>query len=249
MAIKAVMIDSREPKHIQSLCFDGAIKAVTMLDYGDALITTDDGEMICVERKTPTDLLGSIADERLFAQMRGIKALTEWAYLVITGELTANVAGLVVADKRTTGWRYDSVWGALLTAQEMGVRVVMCAHEGDYEAAVMRLCNRRRGAEYIIKPTVDAREMTQAERFLTSLPGIGLERAQALLGEFNGRACDALAWLTWHRWSADYHIPGIGDATKKAVRKAIGMDDSMVFDVVPDEMLQKVSIQKAKVAA
>lgn len=239
MSITAVMLDNREPPWVQNLKFCGAMKMVSQLDFGDAWITTDDGDMVCVERKTPDDLLNSIGDDRLFCQARGIRNRSPWSYLVITGALTPTIVGGVMADKRNTGWRYDSVWGALLTVQEMGVRVVFCATDGDYEATVVRLCNRRRGSEFIIQPTIDARPMTDAERFLTSLPGIGIEKATALLTEFDGRACDALAWLTWHRWNIDRHVAGIGVGIKKAVRAAIGMDDMMVYDVVPDEALQR----------
>lgn len=238
MTITAVMIDSREPTWVQDLKFDGAFKAISALEYGDAWVTTSDGDLICIERKAPDDLLNSIADERLFCQAQGIRNRSPWCYVVVTGVIGATTSGLAMADKRSTGWQFASVWGALLTVQEMGVRVVFCADDGDYEATVKRLCNRRRGAEYIITPTLDTRDMTQGERFLTSLPGIGIEKAKTLLEEFEGRACDALAWLTWHKWNTDFHIAGMSEGTKRAVRAAIGMDDSMILSVEPDEMLQ-----------
>lgn len=246
MTISAIMIDSREPKWVHDLKFDGVFKAVTALEYGDAWITTDDGDMICIERKAPSDLLNSIQDDRLFCQARGIRERSPWSYIVVTGTLAATVTGLVVVDGHSTGWRFDSIWGALLTVQEMGVRVVFCGCDDDYEATVKRLCNRRRGGEYVIEATIDTREMNSGEKFLTSLPGIGIDTAKTLLEEFDNRACDALAWLTWHRWNTDFHIAGIGEGKKRAVRSAIGMDDKMVFDVVPDEMLQAATTPKPK---
>lgn len=249
MSISALFIDSREPTWVKQLKFNDAPKMVTELEYGDVWAMTDDNETICIERKTPTDLLGSIRDERLFCQAAGIRQKTPWSYLVITGVMTPTVTGQVVVDKRSTGWQWNSVQGALLTVQEMGVRVLVCADDGDYEATVMRLCERRRGNEYVIVPVVDAREMSDGEKFLTSLPGIGLERAKCLLDEFENKPIHALAWLTWHRWNTDNHVAGIGNGIKKAVRAAIGIDDCMVMDIVPDEMLQFQSQQKEKVAA
>lgn len=252
MSIKAVIVDSREPKWVQELKFDGAMKVIAALEYGDAWITTDDGDLICIERKAPDDLLASIGDERLFCQAQGMRKQSPWSYVVVTGALTPTVTGLTMADGRSTGWRFDSVWGALLTVQEMGVRVVFCAQDADYEGTVKRLCGRRRGGEYVIQPVIDAREISDAERFLTSLPGIGLTKAKTLLEEFDGHACDALAWLTWHRWNTDHSIAGINTGIRRAVRTAIGMSDGMVFDIVPDEALQPIAInpiEKEKVLA
>jgi ERCC4-type nuclease len=252
MTITSILVDSREPPHIQELKFDGSLKMVTALEYGDLLVTTDDGEMICVERKTPSDLLASIGDNRLFTQLNGMKALTEWAYLVVTGSLTATtsnvngIAPMTVADGRTTGWNYDSVWGALLTTQEMGVRVVFCANEYDYEDCVLRICKRRRGGEHIIRPVIDSREMTSGEKFLTSLPGIGQDKAAALLNEFNGKAADAFCWLTWHLWSDDVKIAGIGKGIKKGVRAAIGLDEGLVIQLTPDQAEASVTVKKKK---
>ena len=62
--------------------------------------------------------------------------------------------------------------------------------------------------------------MTAQEQVLTSLPGIGLERAGALLGRF-GDASHALSWLTW--LNSIEEISGIGDRTKEGVRKALGL--------------------------
>lgn len=238
MTIKAILIDSREPTWVQQLKFDGAFKMVTALDYGDAWVTTDDGDMICIERKAPDDLLNSIADERLFCQAKGIRERSAWSYVVVTGIIGATITGLATADKRSTGWQFSSVWGALLTVQEMGVRIVFCENDGDYESTVKRLCGRRRGAEYIIQPTIDSREMSDAERILTSLPGIGLTKAQLLLQEFNGRAGDALAWLTWDKCNVDFHVAGIGVGIKRTVRAAMGIDANTALEIVPDEMLR-----------
>lgn len=235
MTVQMIMVDSREPKWVQDLKFGGAMKMVTALDYGDAWVTAGDGDMICIERKAPNDLLGSIKNNRLFAQVAGIRAKTPWAYLVITGVLTATVQGKVIAEERTSGWDWNSVQGALVTVQEMGVRVVYCQSDDDYEATVCRICSRERKPEFVIEPAAQPRIMSPGEVMLTALPGIGLERAQLLLREFNNRPCDALAWLTWHRWNEDHPVAGISSGIKKAVRTALNIEDHMILDVCPDE--------------
>lgn len=222
--LQAILCDSREPTWIQGLAFGGVPSMVTALDYGDLWLTTGDGEMLCVERKTPTDLLGSIKDNRLFSQCAGMRQRTPWAYLIVTGLLRATRDGKVIADERVTGWEWNSVAGALLTCQEMGVGVVHTTNESEYEAAVLRLANRKRGEEYIIQSKMDSRVMSHAEQVLTSLPGIGWQRAQDLLRVFDGNVGQALAWLTWLNTVGDGPA-GVAGGTKAAVRKALGLTD------------------------
>lgn len=239
MSIKAILIDSREPPWVQELSFGNVLKSIAPLDYGDAWATTDSGDLICVERKTPSDLLQSIKDNRLFNQVGGLRERTPWSYLVVTGTVTSTVAGMVVADERVTGWHWESLQGALLTAQEMGAQIVYCRDDNDYEPTVIRLCGRERCKHRVLEPLTQSRIMSPGEVMLTALPGIGIERAQLLLREFDNKPCDVLAWLTWHKWNADRHVAGIGPATKKAVREALKLEDHLIFDIVPDEMRDK----------
>ena len=220
MTATGIFIDSREPSNITSLKFGGIPVAVTMLDCGDLWASCDDGQMLIIERKTPGDLLGSIKDGRLFQQCAAMHERSKWAYVCVTGTLAHSLDGHIVAENRTTGWRLDDVWGALLSVQEMGVAVVTCQSDSHYEDAIIRLARRERGETKVIQPRTQARILTAQEQVLTSLPGIGLERAGALLGRF-GDASHAIAWLTW--LNSIEEISGIGDRTKEGVRKALGL--------------------------
>lgn len=220
MSLTGVMIDSREPSHILNLKFGGVPKLQLALDCGDLWVATDDGAMLVIERKTPADLLGSIKDGRLFQQVAAIRQKTKWGYVMITGVLAHTLDGNVICDNRTTGWRFDAVQGALLDVQEMGVAVVVCQSDQHYEEAVLRLARRERGEEKAIAPRVQPHVLTEAEKILISLPGIGLERAGLILGEF-GSVAHGLAWLTWQE--SIEQIPGIGEITKENVRRALGL--------------------------
>lgn len=233
--IKALLLDSREPAWVQNLKFDNAIKAVTALEYGDAMVTTDTGDLVLIERKAPGDLLNSIKDNRLFSQVAGMRQQTSWVYVVVTGILTATLSGKVAAEERVTGWEWNSVQGALLTVQDLGGKIIYCQSDKDYECTVIRLCNRERRKEYVLEPAAAPRIMSPGEIMLTALPGIGLERAQLLLREFNNRPCDALAWLTWHRWHEEHPIAGIGQGIKRGVRTALNIEEHMILDICPDE--------------
>jgi len=222
MAITAAIIDSREPAWVQALTFGGAMVAHSQLDAGDVLVTCDDGTLLAVERKTPDDLLNSLRDNRLWAQLAGMRQVTPWAYLMITGDLRCSADGKVITDSRGTGWNWASVQGALLQAQEMGVFVYVCSGDDDYEAAVLRLAARSHKPELVIPPAREPIPMSTAERILLALPGLGPERAQALL-EYCGTPAWALMCLT--DLSFNDEVPGIGIGIKRAVRRALGLDD------------------------
>jgi ERCC4-type nuclease len=229
MSITAAIIDSREPEWAQRLGFNGAMVATSLLDAGDLLATCDDGTLLAIERKTPDDLLNSIRDNRLWAQLVGIRNASPWAYLLITGELRHGADGNVVTNSRSSGWSWAAVQGALLQAQEMGVFVTYCASNDDYEATVLRLSKRSHNAEVIVPPARDPRVMNDAERLLTALPGIGYERVQPLL-EYAGTPAWALTYLT--DLEANGPIPGIGAGIKRAVRKALKLEDDQELSVI-----------------
>src|SRR5512139_1013221 len=100
--ITALMIDTREPDWIQTLSFQGIPKQITLLNHGDCFAATDDGYMLLIERKTPSDFFGSLRDERLLPQLAAMLDQTRFSYLVITGEFQRGANGKVIADGRDT---------------------------------------------------------------------------------------------------------------------------------------------------
>jgi len=220
VSLTGVFIDSREPSQITSLKFGGVPVAVTQLETGDCWASTSDGALLVIERKTPSDLLGSIKDGRLFQQVAAMVKQSKWSYVVITGAMTHTLDGYVITDNRTSGWRWSDMQGALLTCQELGANVVVCQSDQHYEETVIRLARRERNEVKALQPRVQAQVLTDAEKVLISLPGIGLERAGLLLGEC-GSAAYAIAWLTWLGTFGE--LSGIGDGTKNGVRRALGL--------------------------
>lgn len=55
--LQALIIDSREPEDIQQLDF-GCPSVVTALECGDLWASCADGELLVIERKTPSDRRG-----------------------------------------------------------------------------------------------------------------------------------------------------------------------------------------------
>lgn len=241
MSITAAIIDSREPEWVKRLTFGGAMVACSQLDAGDLLATCDDGTLLAIERKTPDDLLNSIREDRVWSQLTGIRALTPWAYLMITGELRRGDDGHVWADGRPTGWQWAAIQGALLQAQEMGVFVVYAASSEDYEAAILRLAARSHRAEMLVPPAREPRILSDAERVLCSLPGIGMEKVQPIL-EYTGSPAWALMFLS--QVECEERIPGIGPGTKRAIRKVLGLEDDQELAVIMAEARQIAQKEK-----
>lgn len=219
MGIAAVMIDQREPDWVKRMTFGGALVAVTLLECSDFRIACDDGEVLLVERKTASDLLASIADGRLLNQAADMAHTSRWSYLLITGEIASNRDGKVVADGILTGWSFAAVQGALLSIQEMGVFITYCAGNSDIEPALTRIAARHRDESLVVMPARAPSVLSDGEAVLVSLPGIGLDRLDALM-----KACStparALAFLTDLGANG---VPGIGPHTKANVRKALSL--------------------------
>ena len=231
MSATAVCIDSREPTWVQALDF-GVPSTVTLLDYGDIWVTTADGQVLAIERKTAGDLLNTLREDRLWTQLAGLRGVSPWAYLLITGTLLRNpLDGMVVLDHAVAGWSWAAVQGALLSAQELGVFVAWAANDEDLAPAVLRLANRRRDAAMIIPPARAARVLTPGEAALAALPGIGLEKTIALLDHYQTPA-HALAAMT-QMWTGASAVPGIGDGTKAKVRQALQLEDWAELAVLP----------------
>ena len=102
--LKAIIIDSNEwatAPWLQRVTFPVKV-SVTNLSVGDAWLSCQDAAII-VERKTPSDLLASIADGRLFAQCAAMMAASPWSYLVVTGFWTVR-GHHVQLDYQSTQW-------------------------------------------------------------------------------------------------------------------------------------------------
>jgi ERCC4-type nuclease len=244
MGLLTAVLDSREPKHV----LDGVQRAlrdhhvnssVATLACGDVQAVGDDGALLCIERKTPSDFLNSLRSGRLYEQLAACHALTPWCYLIVTGDLhfgandKAWYADGSALGYRETGWQWSSLQGALLDLQEAGVYVVTVNGEIDYAAAVLRLGNRSR-AGVRVPPPRPFGVVDDDEAILAALPGVGPERARALL-----RHCGTVGWALEYltdATNAGSHdaVPGVSGGTKRLVNRALGLDEGCCLAIVDD---------------
>lgn len=240
MGISTVIIDSREPKWVQELNFDGAPTAVAALDYGDLHVLCEDDCTLVIERKTPDDFLNSLKDDRLFvqsakcaqarleAQLRWDTVDTIWPYIVITGQFYPAENGKTITPRGVTGWNWNSVMGALLTIQEMGTAVVFAASDNEYEKLVISLSNRSHKPETQILPPKPPSILSPGHQILASLPGIGMERLKTVMDYAGGLPGWALVGLT----DTDLDYKGIPKNTQRAIRAALKLKSNERLEIV-----------------
>lgn len=230
--IKSVIVDSREPKWVQDLGFYGAKKLVMEMEFGDLWVTCDDGQTLVIERKEPNDFINTMTADRMLKQAYGLSKLREsglWTYVMITGDLFCAPGGKTYVDGSIRNVNFASVWGCLLSIQELGVFVTFANNSQDLEQAVVRLSNRNRNEQMTIPPAKrkGAKYGQQAE-FISGLPGIGLSFADAIVENAKTPA-KALEMLTTKE-----SIPNvkIGQKRRETIRKMLGLKDNETLKVV-----------------
>ena len=227
MALKAVLVDTREPEGIRSLRFGGIPVAPMLLDVGDLWVTCSDESLLIIERKTVSDLLNTLRDDRLFPQLCRMRERSCWAYLVITGVMAASAEGKVIANGRETGWTWAALQGALLKVQEMGVPVINVPDD-DFEKAVIRLASRERG-QMVVQPARESLMLSDGWAVVAAMPGIGPERVLAIR-EYCATPADAISHLTdWGKYAR--RMDGIGDGIRRRIRQALGIEDGFYLGI------------------
>lgn len=250
--ITALLVDTREPEWVRALRFGGAPLATQALACGDVHVLTSDNALLAIERKTPGDLINSVLDGRLVAQAGALRALTPFAFLVVDGLVARGRGGNVLHAGRDTAFAWMALQGGLLTVQELGVAVLQLP-EGAFEEGVLHLVRRHRGA---VRP---ARRVLAPDdpalTILTALPGIGYDRALALL-KTCGSVAASLWALTEMRPDAWTNTPegrtaigGIGPQRKAVVRAALGLEEgSCLVPVREDPPAPSTDTESAAVA-
>lgn len=237
--IKKIIIDSREPENIRKMNFAGAVKSVMLMEYGDFLVTCDDGQTLVIERKEPEDFIGSMESGRLLKQAFGLSKLRDaglWPYVMITGEINPGPEGSCWVDGKLVHVRFEAVQGMLLNIQELGVFTVFAKSGRDTADAIMRLSNRKHES---IMNVPGAKKKgtttTSASDFLAGLPGVGTGHAETLLTHC-GSAAKALEDLT-----TGAYIPKFGKKRRDAIRDILGLKPAEVLQITRGNYEYRIS--------
>jgi ERCC4-type nuclease len=111
----------------------------------------------------------------------------------------------------------------------MGIYVVQCQGDDDYEDAIIRLGNRDRSEVMPIPPAKQPHVYSQAEAVLTALPGIGFKRLQSVLEASGGSAAWALSLLTNIDELQDF--PGVSYGDRQRIRNILGLKRNEILAI------------------
>lgn len=182
-------VDEREPDGtVEALRDLGLDASVTRLDCGDYLFYSR-GRRVLVERKTVSNLLGSLKGQ-LSEQAQRMLNSADISVLLVTGEFRRDPDGYL--SFRTngmwmkSGWPYASVMSILIELQLAGLIVVYWAPMSDHAKALSQLVPAFDREDFSFLRTRQRPEPTYSDAVwaLCALPGLGPKSAAALLETF-----------------------------------------------------------------
>lgn len=232
-----VIVDSNEqatnPRIVDKLREVFPHLAVSKLTCGDINVITDSGKTIAIERKEVGDLLGSIADGRVFRQVENMAMNSNYSAIVTIGKITYDREDMVVIDDKQTNWKGKSVRAAIADIMWSACPVIQ-ASDSSFPYVVRELvqfCDKPAERKQLKPRPVYFPPVPDSTQILAGLPGVGLKRAESLLyfvgrnGE-RGTLIDALIWATaLDLLKEDVRPEGWGSGTIRNVREALGLKE------------------------
>lgn len=220
-----IVVDDRERDEALLRCLrerDGVAVVRERLPLGDYCV---DGGVL-FERKTAADFARSLIDGRLFSQASRLLDATERPALILQGG----------ADEwSATGVRREAIQGAVITLMLIFDLPLFRAKDSGEAARILiytgrQLMRLRTGGDRVFRQVKAKRRATRQRRVLQSLPGIGTERARALLEHFG--SVEACILASAEELSA---VDGIGRKTAEAIRNTVAESAGVYgnFDDLP----------------
>ena len=224
----AVEIDVHEPEPLGW----GELPVMrNSLETGDYILWRDDGHKVIVERKAADDLLGSIADGRVFQQVARLAELaneTNWCYVMVTGSIERSVDNRAITKRGVTGWSFNSINGALLTFQEVGVSVAF-GDDGNLAHDLITLAERSHSGVKV-SPKREIALFSPEAVFLAGIPGIGEKRAAEIMKRAANNLAHALIWIT------DTNAGDSGwNAIKSRAKEFLGLAENETLEIMNHE--------------
>jgi ERCC4-type nuclease len=186
------------PRTLENL---GVDVTIAPLRAGDYAIRSD----VLVERKSVLDLHGSIERGRFWPQVGKLRYESRFPFLLVEGE---NIDAGPLSPK--------AIRGACIAVIHRGIRLIRTTDQWDSAFWLERLAVRAANHRPIDRPRYAQGPRPApdeaAEAMLAAVPGIGVERARALLNRFG-----TVANVVNAEQAAWQKVPGIGPARAAAL--------------------------------
>ncbi len=181
MTVYTVIVDSREYEKASEVVAwlkrYGCAIAVRQLDAGDYVVS----ERVAVERKRAMDFISSIVDGRIFEQAKRLVERYKSSYVIVEGNLWRAV------ERRSV--HPHSIIGVMIGLTREGVHVVFTRDCESTAYAIYSIAKqtsgetaRTRSSHHVVRKDLSIRDLQI--QLLTSLPGIGVRRAERILQAF-----------------------------------------------------------------
>lgn len=169
-----ILLDTRESSETKDVLELFLKSEEKMLPVGD--IVVDD--TICFEHKTPSDLITSVFDGRLFTQIDAMKDNYPHSFVVVSGTLTELLETAEMID------RYNSIMAAVCSCYVRGCPIIFCDTLVNLADVVKVLGEKLTDGKERSRPIQKTRMIDLRLQFLCSLPNINEKRGKALLEKF-----------------------------------------------------------------
>jgi Fanconi anemia group M protein len=212
-----VIVDTREveeaPSIAEALERNGVAVERRFLDAGDYIT----GDKI-IERKTTLDLIHSIADRRLWAQLEKLKSAQDYRPLL----LVENPLTLI---QKFTKWNLRSVCGLLASIElDWGVPILWAPNRTWTVATLLSLCRPQEGRAH--PPRFVRKEASLGQirvSVLCGIPGVSAVRARALVEHFG-----TLSKIAGAPVEKIAEVEGIGPKTAAKIWEVFNLDEGLL---------------------
>lgn len=185
---------------------------------GPSLVATcGDRTRLVFKVYTATTFFRAIRGKTLYPTILACRERSEWVIVIIVGILAPDKAGQGVTVERDALVSWEGIQTALLHLQQRGVGYVNLPASADIPAFVERIAKEdREDLTTRTRPLRNVLWADPAEDALMALPGIGPERADALL-DYCGNLLGAIIALA----DPDAAIPGIPVNVREQCRATV----------------------------
>ena len=185
-----ITIDDREPDHVyQKLTALGEVDClVGRLEFGDYAWDCPTG-FVKVERKSVTDLLGSMTTGRLNDQLRNLVTASHIPILLIEGKIGENLRGKVDVTRGHSfhsQWSFSAVDNLLLSWQLAGVYIAHAPTLARTPERILSLYNLTQKEEHSAlnrQKIINLKEDKPPVTTMVTFPGVGIKRARSVMRE------------------------------------------------------------------
>ena len=169
-----ILLDTRESSETKEILGLFLKSEETMLEVGDILYNDD----VVFEHKSPSDLIASVFDGRLFSQISAMQNNYQHSFVLVSGSLTEVLETAEMVD------RYSSILAAVCSCYTRGCPVIFCDTLVNLSEVVKVLGEKLTDGKTRSRPIEKTKLSDKRLQLICSFKGVNETRGVALLDHF-----------------------------------------------------------------